>query len=296
MLSLIRRTHRQGADPAPSRWAWRMQRLMLTPGFRFALRAGVPFCLTLAFGFWYLSDEARRGAIEATVAEARNSIETRPEFMVNMMAIDGAEDDLAAYIRVAVPLDFPVSSFDLDLGAIRETITEMPPVRQAAIRIRPGGVLQVDITPREPVALWRTTAGLSLVDETGTFIAQATSRHARPDLPLIAGEGANGHVGEALELVRAAAPLGERMRGLVRMGARRWDVVLDREQRILLPEVGALQALERVIALENAQEVLSRDVARVDMRLAHRPTVKMNRDATEEWWQIRQLSGQLEDE
>ena len=30
------------ADPAPSRWAWRMQRLMLTPGFRKLLRVGVP--------------------------------------------------------------------------------------------------------------------------------------------------------------------------------------------------------------------------------------------------------------
>ena len=46
MRSLIR-AKRTKADPAPSRWAWRMQRLMLTPGFRLALRAGVPFCVTL---------------------------------------------------------------------------------------------------------------------------------------------------------------------------------------------------------------------------------------------------------
>ena len=292
MFALIRRNQGPRLDPAPSRWAWRMQRLMLTPGFRLALRAGVPFCLTLAFGIWYLADETRRGRIEAVVAEARNSIETRPEFMVNMMAIDGAEDNLAAYIRVAVPLDFPISSFDLDLGAIRKTITEMPPVRQAAIRIRPGGVLQIDVTPREPVALWRTDAGLSLVDDTGAFIAQATSRHARPDLPLIAGEGANVHVAEALDLVRAAAPLGDRLRGVVRIGARRWDVVLDRDQRILLPETGALQALERVMALENVHEVLARDVSRVDMRLAQRPTIRMNENATAEWWRIRQSAGQ----
>ena len=83
-----------------------------------------------------------------------------------------------------------------------------------------------------------------------------------------------------------------RLRGLVRMGERRWDVVLDREQRILLPETQAVQALERVIALEGAQDVLARDVARVDMRLAQRPTVQMNKDATQELWRIRQISGQ----
>jgi cell division protein FtsQ len=80
--------------------------------------------------------------------------------------------------------------------------------------------------------------------------------------------------------------------GLVRVGERRWDLVLDREQRILLPERGAVQALERVIALENAEEVLTRDVMRVDLRLAQRPTVRMSESATATWWDIKEASGQ----
>jgi cell division protein FtsQ len=76
------------------------------------------------------------------------------------------------------------------------------------------------------------------------------------------------------------------------MGDRRWDVVLDRDQRILLPEVGAVAALERVIALEGAQEVLTRDVVRVDMRLRRRPTIQMSEEATQQWWQVKQVTGQ----
>ncbi len=283
MRTLIRRAPKTGKpDPAPSRWAWRMQRLMLTPGIRFALRAGVPMCLTLVAGTWYLSDDTRRGAIEQMVADARASIETRPEFMVNLMAIDGAEDALASYIRESLPLDFPLSSFDLDLDAMRGTVTAISAVKSASVRIRPGGVLQIEVQPREAVALWRSDTGLALIDENGIYVAAATSRHARPDLPLIAGEGANLHVSEALELLQAAAPLGGRLRGLVRMGERRWDVVLDREQRILLPTNEPVRALERVVALEGAQDVLSRDVARVDLRLARRPIVQMTTEAAEE--------------
>lgn len=270
------------ADPAPSRWAWRMQRLMLTPGIRLALRAGIPFCLTLTAGSIYLSDPERRAAIETTVAEARASIETRPEFMVNLMAVDGAEDELASFVRESLPLDFPISSFDLDLDAMRATVTQISAVKSASLRIRPGGVLQIDIVPREAVVLWRTQEGLALIDMDGVYVAGATNRDARPDLPLIAGEGADKAVPEAIELLEAAAPLGARLRGLVRMGERRWDVVLDRDQRILLPEQGALRALERVIALEGAQDILSRDVARVDMRLARRPTVQMTNEAAEQ--------------
>ncbi|MFD2738534.1 cell division protein FtsQ/DivIB [Sulfitobacter aestuarii] len=293
MRTLIRRSPKPAkADPAPSRWAWRMQRLMLTPGFRLALRAGVPFGLAMLIGTIYLSDESRRGAIIQVIEDTRTSIQDRPEFMVELMAIDGAEDALALQIREAVPLDLPKSSFKLDLPQIRATITALHGVRQASVRVRPGGVLQVDVTPRVPAAIWRRTEGLALIDESGAHVRDVGSRLDHPELPLIAGRGASRHVPEALQLMRAAAPLGSRLRGVVRIGERRWDVVLDREQRIMLPEADPVQALERVIALEGAQEVLSRDVAAVDMRLASRPTVRMNEEATREWWHIRQLSGQ----
>ena len=283
MRALTARKPQEGrADPAPSRWAWRMQRMMLTPGIRLALRGGIPLCITLAFGTWYLTDEGRRGAIEQAVAEARTSIQTRPEFMVNLMSVDGAKDELATYIRESLPLDFPVSSFDLDLDAMRATVTEISAVKSASVRIRPGGVLLIDVEPRTAVALWRSDGGLALIDESGFYVAAATSRFARPDLPLIAGEGADTQVAEALALIQAAAPLGDRLRGLVRMGERRWDVVLDRDQRILLPTDEPLRALERVIALESAQDILTRDVARVDMRLGRRPTVQMTNEAAEE--------------
>jgi cell division protein FtsQ len=267
-----------------------MQRLMLTPLFRFGLRVGVPFVLTFGIGIAYLSNPDRQAAMAAAMADTRASIQERPEFMVNLMAIDGVGTELSEDIRVNLPIDFPISSFDLDLEEMRATVMAISPVAEASLRIRPGGVLQIDVVPRVPVAVWRSHTSLSLLDSSGAHVSHVAFRSDRPELPLIAGEGANDHVSEAMELIRTAQPLGKRLRGVVRMGARRWDIVLDRDQRILLPTKGAVAALEHVIALEGAQDVLSRDVARVDMRLNGRPTIKMNDDATQEMWRIRQLS------
>ena len=47
-----------------------------------------------------------------------------------------------------------------------------------------------------------------------------------------------------------------RLRGLVRVGERRWDVVLDREQRIMLPEQNPIGAVERGIVLSDLQDLL----------------------------------------
>jgi cell division protein FtsQ len=277
-------------DPSPSRWSYRFQRLMLTPGVKLMLRTGVPFCLTIGLAGIYLADEGRRAHISDTVAEMRNSFETRPEFMVNLMAVDGAGHDVAEDIREVVPLDFPISSFDLDLKQMRQTIADLDPVKEVSVRIRPGGILQVDVVERVPAILWRMQGGLQVLDADGVPVVEVKSRTDWPDLPIIAGTGADTNVAEALELVQAAAPLGARLRGFVRVGQRRWDVVLDRGQRILLPETRPIQALERVIALSKAQDVLSRDLAVVDMRIAARPTLRMTEAAVEEWWRIRKLT------
>lgn len=283
MQSLGRTRH----DPAPSRLRYRLQRWMLTPGIRLGLRISVPFCVTLALSMAFLSDVQRRDALNLFIAELRDSFQNRPEFLVNLMAIDGAGGHLAEDIREVAAIDFPISSFELDLEHIRKQISGLDPVKSAEVRIRPGGILQVEVIERLPALVWRTREGLEMLDETGTRVDALANRGDRPDLPLIAGEGANRHVTEALALLAAARPLGERLRGLVRVGDRRWDVVLDRDQRVLLPPDQPVRALERVIALAEVQDLLDRDLAVVDMRLPSRPTVRMSEAAQQIWWQAR---------
>jgi len=277
-------------DPAPSKWAYRFERLMLTPLFRLVLRVFLPFLLVFFVAGVWLSNEDRRDQLRMIANDFKSSIQSRPEFMVNVMAIDGASTGIAEDILEIVPIDFPASSFDLDLDHIRERVAELPAVASATVRIRPGGIMQVTVTERDPAVLWRTREGLMLVDREGFVISVGRTRKLHAELPLIAGDGAENHVEEALSIYAAAGPLLPRVRGLVRMGERRWDLVLDRDQRILLPETGAVQALERVIALNQAQEMLARDLMVVDMRLDNRPTIRIAERAVEEWWRIRQLS------
>ncbi|MFD1808525.1 cell division protein FtsQ/DivIB [Gemmobacter lanyuensis] len=80
---------------------------------------------------------------------------------------------------------------------------------------------------------------------------------------------------EALQIVAAAEPIVPRLRGLVRVGERRWDVVLDRGQRILLPANNPVRALERLLALDKAEDLLNRDVLTVDLRSQQRPTLRL---------------------
>jgi len=276
-------------DPAPSRISYRLQRLWLTPLFRLLVRAGLPLVLVAGATSWYLAQPENREALMAQVAELRRSIEERPEFMVKLMVIEGASDSVADDIREILPVDFPISSFDLDLQAMRERIEELDAVAQADLRIRAGGVLEIRIVERQPAAVWRVHGDLELLDAEGRRVAVLDSRLERPDLPLLVGVGAERAVPEALALFEAAAPVRERIRGLVRVGERRWDLVLDRDQRIMLPEREPVQALLQVMALNEAQELLARDVTVVDMRIPARPTLRLSETAIEELRTLRRV-------
>jgi len=274
----------------PSVWNYRLQRWMLTPAVRMTWRVFIPTMLLIGVSVFFLFEETRWVTVKHSLMDLRHSIEQSPEFMVKLVSVDGASDDVDHDIREILPIDLSTSSFDLDLENIRATIVGLDAVKDASVRIRPGGILQVNVNERVPVVVWRTSEALRLLDESGVAIAFLNSRTERPDLPLVVGEKADEHIDEALTIYASAAHLAHRIRGLVRVGERRWDVVLDRQQRILLPSDSPLQAFERVLALSEADNMLQRDISVIDMRISSRPTLRMSKQAREELWHIREIN------
>lgn len=276
-------------DPSPSRAAYRVNRLMLTPFFRAFLRIGAPLAVSFVIGFWYFGDEGRRMVVTSGIADLRRSIETRPEFMVQLVAINGASPEVDKLLRQTFPLNLPVSSFDLDLNMMQAEMAELDVIKSVSLRIRPGGVLEVNLTERHPAVVWRSRAGVVLLDENGIYIRAVDRRDVRSDLPLLAGEGAQDYVTEALAIIKTAAPLGLRLRGVVRVGQRRWDVELTRNQRLMLPEGDPISALQQIIALDQAQDLLARDLVAIDMRNPLRPTLRMADAAIVEMRRIKAI-------
>jgi cell division protein FtsQ len=258
---------------APSRWAYRMQRLWLTPVFR--VLVGLPSVVLLAMVGIYVSDQGRRDAVAQFFVQLQTDFQNRPEFMVTLVSVEGASPDLADAIRAKLQLPLPQSSFAMDLDAARARIEALDAVQSAEIRVRTGGTLQVLVTERTPALVWRTEDGIELLDATGHRVASLAERIDRADLPLVAGVGADKAADEALDVLAAAGPLQPRIRGLVRMGERRWDVVLDRDQRILLPSESPVTALQRLLTINATEDLFARDIAAFDLRIGQRPVLRL---------------------
>lgn len=262
-------------DPAPTRWQYRLQRLWLTPYYRVLLRYGGPVLVLAVVAQLVLQSETRRAAIVQSFVDIQEKFQARPEFRVGLLSIEGASADLADAVRARLALKLPQSSFDLDLDVLRAKIEALDAVASVQLRVRSGGVLQVVLKERDPTVVWRTASGLQLLDATGHRVAGLSAREDRADLPLIAGDGADVAIDEAMAILDAASPIAGRVRGLVRVGERRWDLVLDRAQRILLPTENPAAAVERLLALDQSEKLLDRDVAAIDFRNQDRPVLRL---------------------
>lgn len=275
-------------DPSASRLKYRMERLMLTPLVRGGLRV-LPYAAVLGAAGAWLSFADNRALLGSYYEAGRDIVAERPEFQVNLMAVDGGSALVSDAVRQVLPVDFPISSMDLDLEDMKTRVLELEPVKSAELRIKQN-VLHVTVTERSPSVLWRQETGaLVMLDHEGALVGPAQARAQHVTLPVIAGEGAKDAVTEALELFAVIGPLAARLRGFERMGDRRWDVVLDRDQRIMLPETGAVRALERTIAMDQAVDMLSRDLLAVDLRLPRRPTLRMSELATQDMWRVKSI-------
>ena len=272
----LRQKVRGNIDPAPSRVAYRIMRLLLIPRLRLIFTLGFPslliFCATLGL---FININVWEN-ISAIKKDLKLAFVERPEFMIKVASIDGSSDELANEIREILPLDFPVSYFDLDIKYLHKVVNEIPAVASAAIKISVGGVLQINVTEKSPAFIWRKDNVMSVIDETGSFIRIANSRVDYPKLPLVVGEAANLVVSEISSLMQANEYFKDHVRAFIRVGERRWDLILENNVRIMLPQREFLAAFDRLMLMNEAGSLLSGRLSNIDMRLVVRPTVRVD--------------------
>ena len=263
------------ADPAPSLLSYRVQRLWLTPVFRMFVRAGLPVFGMALLGWMFLSQAENRYYLSGLVQEAQGAVQNQPVHQLHTMIIEGASPLLKDEIRAQFGNLFPISAFELDFEGMRRWIESIASVQRAAVITSVGGLLSIQVTEIMPEFMWRNVEGLHLVSSEGELLRTVNQRSDFAYLPLIAGEGATIKLQEARSLIVTAAPIFGRLRGLVRIGKRRWNLVLKGNQTIALPEVNPEKTLAQVIVLSEAQDLFERDILLLDFRNPRRPTLRL---------------------
>lgn len=261
-------------DPAPSRLGYKFSRWMLSPFIKKSVFFGMPLIILLLPVFIFLKDQNNKNLVEEIVLDFYRKVIERPEFMLSALSIQGSSDSLNAEIREILGLNFPISSFDLDLADLRNRVLSLPPVETAEVRLEGSSILHVKVKEKVPALLLKDDTGIHVLNKNGDYIRPLLSTEYGSKLPVITGEGAQKAAAEAFILFSALYDKLDEVRGLVLVGGRRWNIVLKSGQVIMLPEKKSEQAVQKILILDKAEKILSRDIAVFDFRLPYRITLR----------------------
>ena len=141
--------------------------------------------------------------------------------------------------------------------AARARLESLGWVEKASVGLARLGRILVHIIERKPFALWRHNGALFLIDRAGVIITgRDLGRFAK--LPMVVGGDAPGHAGDLMDMLARQPALFARVRAAVRAGGRRWDVHLDNDVTVRLPESGAVAAWARVARINDVRGVIDR--------------------------------------
>ncbi len=198
-------------------------------------------------------------------------------FKIADVKISGVKEVSRIDVLTNIDLGAERSLFSFDVHGAREALRKLPWVYEARVsKAYPDKVL-IDIVERTPFAIWQNNGELWLVERDGAKIAPFDDRFA--GLPLVVGSGAAGDAAKFVSMVARHPVIASQVKAHVRIGERRWNLVLQNGVTVLLPEGREEIELAQLAKLEAENSLLSRDIAEVDMRMGDRVVMRLSADA-----------------
>src|SRR5690606_13603164 len=136
----------------------------------------------------------------------------------------------------------------LDIHRIKENIKSLPWVYDVSIRRELPHKLTLQLIEREPLLLWQHNQTHHLIDQYGEVVPLKDVSSFK-NLLVVSGEKAPQHAPQLMELMDQYAVLKPVIRGAQYMRANRWDLYLDHDICVKLPEDNMEKAMARLVNL-----------------------------------------------
>ena len=182
------------------------------------------------------------------------------------IVIEGRANTPEPLLRAALGFNTgdPIIGFSLDQARAR--IEKLTWVAHATVERRLPATIVVALTERRPFAVWQHQGKFVLIDRDGEPVVDEEVTKFR-FLPLIVGAGAPKGARVLLEALTARPVVQTRVLAATRISERRWNLRMRNGTDILLPEGHEIEALDRLLTLQQDTALLDRPLQAIDMRL-----------------------------
>jgi len=246
--------------------------MLALTGAVFFLGAGIAGAAWLGSSLFDAREAFARGAdgVAASVGFEIDAIE-----VASMPNAPSLTDARKSEVRNLIVPDGRHSLLALDPAEVQARVESLDWVAAARVRRLWPSTLVVEVERRQSYARWRENGQLTVIDANGErLLTERAVDH--PELPLVVGAGAGPAAQPLLVALEELPEVRSRLKALVRVGDRRWNVELQNGALIALPEEGAVDALRRLEALQGEYALLDRPLAQLDMRAPGRLSVRVH--------------------
>jgi cell division protein FtsQ len=212
--------------------------------------------------------------VSGTVARAVRKADDTVSAMVADAGFGISEVHLAGNARtppetVLAALGFKPgeSIFGADLQSARLRLKKLDWVADADVQRRYPDAISIHIVEKLPFALWKSPTGtVYVVERSGGII---TSKDIEPfaKLPLLLGDNASADAANLVDAVAQHRAIAARVKAYQRVSERRWNLILDGNVTVKLPETGWQRELDTLEHMIVDQGILERSIGEIDLRI-----------------------------
>ena len=236
------------------------------------------FMLLIGVGILGVSKGGYSDDVTGALSDTRNAAANAIGFRITSVAISGRKQLTQDEILAVGGVNGRSSLLFLDAATVRDRLKADPWIGEATVQKLYPGRLQIDVTERVPFALWQQDGRVSVIAEDGTILEPYVARRFVA-LPLVVGKGAESRARDFLDLLAQYPQVRSAVKAIVFVGERRWNLRLANGLDVRLPENGLEKALATLSRLDSEEQLFSRDITAIDMRLPDRLTVRLSEDA-----------------
>lgn len=236
---------------------------------KFRLISGFAALLIVGFAAYASLDKwpTWLAATEEFIAKA---IDARVEHIM----VSGVDQTDKTNLAHALGLKKGDSLVGFDASAARESLENLPWVRDAVVERKLPDTLIVKVYEYVPAARLLASDGVWVVDKSGNQISLAGDKFG--SLTLMRGEGVENHVADLMMLLQLESDRSlPNIAEATYIGNRRWNLGFETNSTVLLPEKNPARALQILTKLQKSKSILNIEGSVVDLRLEDRIVLRM---------------------
>ena len=226
------------------------------------------------YEYKYLESQLRSKLIEAS-----SNISKTVGLTVREVIVEGRSKTRKSVLLQALQVSEGDNILAINITEMKDRINKLPWVKSARIERHFPNKISLTLFERTPMARWQTNRMLKLIDVHGDVIPIVDLTRFS-NLPIIIGKNAPKIAGQILNTLSNEPHLFRRVKSLTLVSDRRWDVQLDNQINVHLPEKNPGKAWAHLASVEQGHNIFGDQVQGIDMRLENQLIIKIEKNKT----------------